>query len=122
MPAPKFARLMSSASLQQQEGDKRRGSTVDLTADDVRRELVGAFKVGLRFITCINLFQLISVVWANQQTDTDDSGFLDRNELEVLMKSLKISFKDVDQDIDWIFGTNCGHSEFRLTTILKACF
>ena len=44
MPAPQFARLMSS----QPTETKRRGSLADQTGDDVRAELIDAFKVGLR--------------------------------------------------------------------------
>jgi hypothetical protein len=110
MPAPKFARLMSSAGLQSQElGEARRGSVVDMTADDVRRELVAAFKV--KIILCNKFRSSFSDFLTRilqQRTDADGSGFLDRTELTQMMVALKITFKDAEQDIDSIFGKKFG--------------
>ena len=70
MPAPKVARLMSSSGLQSKE-DGRRGSVVDMTADDVRREMVGAFKVKNSVDDCFGRNMTISVFSAQIRTTAD---------------------------------------------------
>lgn len=40
----------------------------------------------------------------SQSIDADSSGYLDRSELTDMMRHLGIGFKDLEQDIDSIFG------------------
>lgn len=48
---------------------------------------------------------MISNIHAHTQSkDTDNSGYLDRSELADMMRKLGILFKDLEQDIDAIFG------------------
>jgi hypothetical protein len=58
-----------------------------------------------------------------QHTDTDNSGYLDRSELADMMRNLGISFKDLEQDIDAIFGEKLIATSLKtILTLTLPCF
>ncbi len=111
MAPPKFSQIQSFSPL------TSKGSLTNMTANDVRRQVVDAYKViDLSINTNRIDFEICSsdtseFPMLEQLTDTDGNGILDREELSTLIKKLGIPLKDPVMDTDFIFGQFIRNSE-----------